>query len=120
MKIKVTTNNPFTKEITFFITDKFNFFIGIKTITYLRYLLNRQYKLFDHSKQYKNRQIRTKGKFEQKVIKKYRFFILTIGWEKIKKYSRRKVYLYFHKHKNKIKHLSFFDKLKKELKEAIR
>lgn len=117
--IKITENTDFSKTITITIM-KTKLKIGIKTIAWLRMMLKRGYKFFEHSTRYSTYKKRSRGKVIQRVRKTYRLFMLVLGIEIEKDYDKRKVYTFYHHKRQYNTSLSLFERLKQELKQACK
>lgn len=96
------------------------FKIGYKTIKYLRLALTQGYPFFTHRKpKYTGRKVRSKGEYRQTKRNQYRIFLLVLGWDVTRKYSKRHVYTWFHKRKY-LKKRTFWERVLAELKHAWR
>lgn len=116
--ITITENTCYTKVVDIQITKNIILRIGIKTLKWLRIFFKGYYHFFEHSKRYRKRKFKSKGKYEQTLIKTHRIFVLIIGIIIKKTYDKRKVYTFVH-HKRHLKQKTFIEKLKMELKQAI-
>lgn len=113
--IKLNENTGFTKSIIIEIGN-FSLTLEVKTIAWIRMSIKWGYKLWHYSKKISSRKFRNKGKFSQYIKKTFRIFCFGISWTRVKTYSRRYVYSYFHKKKYRNTRPGFFERLKAELK----